>query len=410
MSEHTAFPPPDAPRPAVPPVPSVPPVPPVPPGPPVPAAPGWAAPPGPAGPVGPAGPSLNKGWGAPPPGWEQQGGQGAPARTPGWGGPPPGHGLPPLAAKPGVVPLRPLTLGEIYDGAFQAMRRNPAAMMGSAALVATVIVAVSSVAQFLLADSLTQFASMDPTYTPTNDELATGAGALGLFALVSLVLQLLGISLLTGILVTALSQAVLGQRPTFGEVWRAAAPRMLPLVGLTMLFVVGYCVLSIAVFVPGIMLTVVSGVAGAIVIILSIFVWLAGLAWLFVRLTLAAPALVLERIGVFASMRRGWTLTRDSYWRCLGILVLAGLIVTVANGVLVIPGALVSGVYGVANPDDPLAVAGFHPVQLVINGVTGIIASTIVYPFWAAVTSLLYIDLRMRREGLDIELARAARH
>jgi hypothetical protein len=317
--------------------------------------------------------------------------------------------VPPLAAKPGVVPLRPLTLGEIYDGAFQAMRRNPAAMMGSAALVVTVAVLVSSVAQYLLGDSLAFFASMDPTYTPTNSELASGAGALGLFAFLALLLQLLGISLLTGILVTAVSQAVLGQRPTFGEVWRAAVPRMLPLIGLSLIFLLGYLGLSVAVFLPGILLTVVSAPAGVIVLILSFFGWLAALAWLFVRLTLAAPALVLERIGVFASMRRGWTLTRDSYWRCLGILLLAGLIVGLANGALSIPGILASSIYGGANADDPLAAAGFHPVQLVINGVTSVIASAIVYPFWAAVTALLYIDLRMRREGLDIELARAAR-
>lgn len=321
----------------------------------------------------------------------------------------PAQGMPPMAAKPGVVPLRPLTLGEIYDGAFQAMRRNPAAMMGSAALVVTVVVVISSLGQYLLGDVMAQFATLDSTDTVTDSEIWAGAGAFGLFGLLSVVLQLVSVSLLTGILVTALSQAVLGQRPTFGEVWRAAAPRMLPLVGLTLILLLGYVVLLVAVFVPGILLTVAVGPVGAILIILGVFVWLAGLVWLFVRLALAAPALVLERIGVFASIRRGWMLTRASYWRCLGILVLAGLIVAAANAALTVPGGALSMFYGFANEDDPMAVAGLAPVQLIINGVTSVIASSIVYPFWAGVTSLLYIDLRMRREGLDIELARAAR-
>ncbi len=80
-----------------------------------------------------------------------------------------------------------------------------------------------------------------------------------------------------------------------------------------------------------------------------------------------------------------------------------------ANTALTVPGVPVSGFYGAANPDDPLAAAGFAPLQLVITGISSIVAATIVYPFWAGVTSLLYIDLRMRREGLDVELARAAR-
>lgn len=391
MSDQTAFPPPDAPG----------------------GPPGWdqgrGAPP----------PSLHKGppslhedpvpqaWGGPPPAWSAPPGPGTPA--PGWGGAPRGGGMPPLVAKPGVVPLRPLTLGEIYDGSFQAMRRNPAAMMGSAALVVTVITVISSVLQYLLGDSLAVFASLDPTATPTDSELASGAGALGLFGIGSTVLQLIGISLLTGILVTALSQAVLGKRPSFGEVWRAARPRILPLAGLTLLLVVGYFVFSLAVFVPGIVLLAVAGPVGVVLLLLGVLAWIAGLLFLFVRVGLAAPALVLEQTGVFASLARGWRLTRGSFWRCLGILLLGGLIAGLATGALTVPGVLLSSVYGAANPDDPLAAAGFAPVQLVITGVASIIGSTIVYPFWAGVTSLLYIDLRMRREGLDVELARAAR-
>ncbi len=367
-----------------------------------------------------------QGWGAPPPGWQeppaakplqpQQPTSGQPGwgpqtwgAGPGWGGQQPGPAMPPMAAKPGVVPLRPLTLGEIYDGAFQAMRRNPAAMMGSAALVLTVITLLETLVQVVLAENLALLATMDPTYVPSDSDLLAGAGSLGVFALLALVLNLVGISLLTGILVTAVSQAVLGHRPTFGDVWRAAAPRMLPLAGLVVLFVIAYAVFSILVFVPGVVLTAAVGAVGVVVLVLGLFAWIAALLYLFARLSLAAPALVLERIGVLAAIRRGWTLTRGSVWRCLGILLLAGLIVGVANTALTVPGFLVSSFYGAANSDDPLATAGFAPVQLVITGVSSIVASTIVFPFWAGVTSLLYIDLRMRREGLDVELARAAR-
>jgi hypothetical protein len=90
------------------------------------------------------------GWGepqAPPPGWEPPP---PPAPQPGWGQfaaleqsgwqPYPQQPRPPyrqLAAhKPGAIPLRPLGLGDLYDGAFKIIRYNPKATIGAAVLVA----------------------------------------------------------------------------------------------------------------------------------------------------------------------------------------------------------------------------------------------------------------------------------
>ena len=47
-------------------------------------------------------------------------------------------------------------------------------------------------------------------------------------------------------------------------------------------------------------------------------------------------------------------------------------------------------------------------LTLVVWALGGIVAATITAPFTAAATALLYVDRRIRREGLDIELARAA--
>src|SRR5680860_1646831 len=75
------------------------------------------------------------------PGWTRPGDAG----TPQYGSPPPYGQLPPQqppAIKPGIVALRPLGLGELYDGAFQAIRRNPRTMLATAAAVITVIALV----------------------------------------------------------------------------------------------------------------------------------------------------------------------------------------------------------------------------------------------------------------------------
>jgi hypothetical protein len=53
--------------------------------------------------------------------------------------------------KPGVVALRPLTLGDLFDGAFTTIRRNPTAMVGLAAGVSTVFLVVPAVLTLVLA-------------------------------------------------------------------------------------------------------------------------------------------------------------------------------------------------------------------------------------------------------------------
>src|ERR671918_262293 len=72
------------------------------------------------------------------PGWERPGEEPADAD----GGQPPYPGWstrqPPAAVKPGVIPLRPLGVGEILDGAVTTIRRNPGPMLGLSAIVAIV--------------------------------------------------------------------------------------------------------------------------------------------------------------------------------------------------------------------------------------------------------------------------------
>src|SRR4051794_32416621 len=60
--------------------------------------------------------------------------------APAWGAPPPGWDRPyaATAPRPGIIPLRPLGVGELLDGAFTAMRRYPRATLGLSAIIAAV--------------------------------------------------------------------------------------------------------------------------------------------------------------------------------------------------------------------------------------------------------------------------------
>ncbi len=174
-------------------------------------------------------------------------------------------------------------------------------------------------------------------------------------------------------------------------------------------------VIAIGIYLAAILVPILLGIihpAFLALLIVTIPVLVLGLLWVMVRSSIALPALMLERTGPMASWQRVralvgglWT---GPFWRTLGILLLAAIIVGIAQGLLTFPAALVSGAIGAANPDDPLAVAGYTPPQVLISAIASIIASAVIYPFQAGVGTLLYVDHRMRREGLDVELARAA--
>src|SRR5262249_29791621 len=152
-----------------------------------------------------------QGWGQQ--GWGQQGwgqpGSGQPGWAPGgWAAMP---GMPPPKPKPGIIPLRPISLGEIYDGAFQALRTNPRTMIGVSAVVIAVTTLITTLPQAAALTGLGDSAIFSPSRTePVRPEDAVGPLA-GLVTslLVPSVIQALATTVVTGLLIVAVSGAVL---------------------------------------------------------------------------------------------------------------------------------------------------------------------------------------------------------
>jgi hypothetical protein len=307
----------------------------------------------------------------PAPGW----GYGAPA--PGYAGFPPPANLPPPAAKPGVVPLRPLGLGEILDGAVQTIRQNPAVMLGLSAVVNAVLTLLAVLVQ--IGNLSTAFGGFSSLNDSGPDQAEVDVSQI-VASLVAALLQFIGTTLLTGLLVIAVSDAVLGRRPGIGEVWRRARGRLWVL--------------------PGILLAVTGdGLSAILLIVAGAFAAVALCAWIAIRLLFAPPTLLLERSGVLPSMSRSWRLVKGSWWRCFGVWLLAQLLGSVLSGVLQLPLLIVASV---VDSDSTKALV------IVLTILASVIARTLVAPFSAAILALLYIDLRMRREGLDVRLQQAA--
>lgn len=268
--------------------------------------------------------------------------------------------------QPGVIPLRPLEVGEILEGAVRVIRVQPALMLGSCAIVVAISQTISVLATLAMGGR-TVAVPIEPNLT--QEQALDRLGDLFVETGPSLIVAVLGQTFLSGFLIVVVGKAVLGTHVGFRQVWQEARPRLPPLLRLTVVY-------GVLVF-AGLVLFVLPGI------------------WLYVVFGLATPALVLERGGIGVSMSRSRLLVRDSWWRVFGVLALAFLVSVLLSAVVQAP----------VNAGAPAApTAG----TLWLSALGGTIAGTVSYPFIAAVTALVYVDQRMRKEGMATTLARSA--
>jgi len=255
-----------------------------------------------------------------------------------------------------VVPLRPLTLAEILDAAVELLRRNASRLL----LVSGILAVVE---QVLLYPLRSVAAVTPPLYLPSADRLgpywlllATGFGTEA------------GILAVLGGLAARAAVSALGLRV-------APVPRRLG----------ALCALAVIVALTG-TLTAAAGF----------------LPWVFwyAFTGLAAPALVVERRAPFSALGRSFLLVgrggmRPGFIRLLGYLAWWAIRIALAAGgeaALELTGQLSSGF--------ALRLAGLIAWTLV---------NTVAYAVLGCLDAVLHLEDRMRVEGLDLALGRAAR-
>ncbi|MFB6826045.1 glycerophosphoryl diester phosphodiesterase membrane domain-containing protein [Streptomyces virginiae] len=339
-------------------------------------------------------PQPTSGWGQQP-GGPQAGGNGSQYGYPGG----PGQWGHPAAAKPGVIPLRPLGLGEILDGAVATMRTHWRSVLPITLVVATVVQIISVIVQKFMLDDITFAANPDAGPEEVLDSLGSTLGASAVIQFI----QALGTIVVTAMLTMVFSRAVLGQQSSVSGAWREARPQLLRLIGLTLLLALGAVLLGAVLILPG-ALTDNIGLA-----LLGVFVWLPLLIWLGIKFSLASPALMLEKSSVFKAFARSSKLVKNTWWRIFGITILTTVIAFFISAMIVAPFQILSLLAFSGGFDALEDGTGMNTWGALIAPAIGlIIAQTIVMPFQSGVTVLLYVDQRIRREGLDLELARAA--
>jgi hypothetical protein len=253
--------------------------------------------------------------------------------------------------------LRPLALGEIIDVSIKLMRRNWRTL---ALLVLVVSVPVAIVSLLITTSTTTYDATLD---TRTGDGAAYVAGAL-----VNLLLQVVLYLLTTVSCFLAIADAYMGRRPDWRSSLRFAARRAPAALAMTILYFFGIF-------------------AGAIFILI-------GLVFVAVRWSVAMPALLLERRGPMSALGRSWSLVSGFWWKCFGTLLVVTLLVFLLS---IAVGAVAGGLLAAATSANSL-------LALLVTQALDVAVQVFTLPLSAAVTVVLYVDLRVRKEGFDLAL------
>jgi len=270
--------------------------------------------------------------------------------------------------------MRPLTIGELLDTGMKIYTRRFVPLMAATAVIILPVLIFTSVVQistlpddFLGLDDFTQQLEDNPEVAPTFEVDSREILSLVGGTFVATVVSLVGGQLATAATIHITAGAYLDEKPDWKKSIRFAFRMILPLVGVILLTTFGSML--------GLILCIIPGV------------------YLWVKWSVVTPALILEEPspGVFGSLRRSWRLTDGLFFPTFVVLLVA-----VAAQMAV---ASVLGAFSYVG-----LFAGSFVVTLILQFIASAIATLVTTPFYSAVLTALYFDLRVRNEGYDLEI------
>ena len=266
----------------------------------------------------------------------------------------------------GVLPLRPLTIPDILDGALRAWKLAPATM----ALLAAVFVVPVQVVLGILSRDAIEDVELGQTFSDAfggSSDVETGF--LGDFYLVGVVVHGLTLALVAAAVARLMSGWYVGQRLEVFDLVRGSLRRALPLAGAWFLVHLLEAAFALMIVVPAIV----------------------PMTWYAV----VTPVIACEGVGPIRAMRRSFRLCNRRFGGVLGVC----LLVAAVDSLLSVALTALSAVYLELD----------LPAGWLVETAVSSAALLVTVPFVASAAALLYIDLRVRTEGLDIELAAGRR-
>lgn len=279
---------------------------------------------------------------------------------------------------------RPLRLGEILDQAIRLYRGNFLKFIGIIALVQIPLTLIQVLSSALTFSNVPQAAS-EPTMEPFGD----GFGSMFYLGLVaSLFTAIAAFVLLQGVATAALTRAIadsyLGEPIEVLKSYRKIGSSWLVILAAYLI----------------ILLLIILSAIWTIVPCVGWFTGLGILVYIFLVIIPLMPVIVvIERQGVFGSLRRTWDLARRRFWWIFGAMLLLYLF---AAFVFTGPSALVSLLLQFFMGESLLEPATGFTFQSILQSLVGLVGSLIYLPLQLTTITLMYFDLRVRTEGFDL--------
>lgn len=260
--------------------------------------------------------------------------------------------------------LRPLGVGEILDVAIKIYRSRFKVLVQAAGVVLAPVFVLAAVIRISLPSQDNLFESSQPGATPDFEVDRFWAFLAGTI-LIS-VLAFVASQVATGACFKAVSGAYLEEQADWRESLRFARSKLGSLLWLSFLFVILLAPAFLACIVPG------------------VYLW--G-AW-----AVATPVLLFDDVRGWGALKRSRELVRGRWWPTVGVLVLMTILSGIVSAVFL---GLFAGVVSVSDNEVAAAVA---------DAIAQTASSALTTPLSAAVLTVLYFDLRVRKEGFDLEL------
>jgi hypothetical protein len=285
-----------------------------------------------------------------------------------------------------LAAFKPLSFAELLDRTFRVYRGHFLQFVGILALMEIPFQLVTLV--FNLANSSPLLDQMEsPDFLLSNDSsiiwwylIRTFAGA----CLIGVCSTILIRAIAGGTLTRAIFHAYLGKGLGIREAYRGVRPAL-----------------------PRLIVTALLGAAISIALIFWMIVpcfgWITGFGLLlyfaWVLQALVIPIVVMERKTGLTAFRRAWELARRRFWWVLGFV---GALILISTVVSLGPTYLISGLLDLIAEAFSLSETQGFILNTAVNALVGLISTLLYTPLAQIGVALLYIDLRVRTEGLDL--------
>jgi hypothetical protein len=267
--------------------------------------------------------------------------------------------------------MRPMPLGELLDETFKLYRRHFYVFAGVALIVVIPNLLISLISGSYRANPVTYFTQvMQNLSNPSQLQVIQQrqSQAISPLYFLSFPIAFLLFPFTAGAPYRAATSFAAGNQETIGSVLMGTLRRYFAMFGIAIL--------------TGL---VALGFIGIVTIPVVI--------WVLVRWTVDTPALFAEGIGPVAAIGRSWNLTRDNWWRTVGILLVVLIMVGIIEYALTALFAGIAAVIPGLNQD--LQAGLVQTVTTVVNALVGVVSPIAI--------TMLYLDLRVRKEGADLD-------